>query len=60
MKTIDKTVLAEYNAGIEWNRLNTDIGRIEFAYTKELLTSHLPHQQISLLEDPNPRTKMNR
>lgn len=42
MKTIDKTVLAEYNAGIEWNRLNTDIGRIEFAYTKELLTSHLP------------------
>ena len=42
MKTIDKSVLAGYNAGIEWNRLNTGIGRIEFAYTKELLVSHLP------------------
>ncbi len=42
MKTIDKTVLAGYNAGIEWNRLHTGIGRIEFAYTKELLTAHLP------------------
>ena len=42
MKTIDKSVLAGYNAGIEWNRLHTDIGRIEFAYTKELLISHLP------------------
>lgn len=42
MKTIDKTVLAGYNAGIEMNRLNTGIGRIEFAYTKELLTSYLP------------------
>ena len=42
MKTIDRTVLAGYNAGIEWNRLHTDIGRIEFAYTKELLISHLP------------------
>ncbi len=42
MKTIDKSVLAGYNAGIEMNRLNTGIGRIEFAYTKELLTAHLP------------------
>lgn len=42
MKTIDRTVLAGYNAGIEWNRLHTGIGRIEFAYTKELLISHLP------------------
>lgn len=41
MKTIDKTVLAGYNAGIEYNRLNEGIGRIEFAYTKELLLSHL-------------------
>ena len=39
MKTIDKTVLAGYNAGIEFNRLNEGIGRIEFAYTKELLVS---------------------
>lgn len=42
MKTIDKTVLAGYNAGIEMNRLNEGIGRIEFAYTKELLEAHLP------------------
>ena len=42
MKSIDEAVLAGYNAGIERNRLNTGIGRIEFAYTKELLTAHLP------------------
>ena len=41
-QSIDSTVLAGYNAGIERNRLNTGIGRIEFAYTKELLTAHLP------------------
>ncbi len=42
MKTIDKTVLAGYNAGIEYGRLRSGIGRIEFAYTKELLAESLP------------------
>ena len=42
MKPIDEAVLAGYNAGIEWDRLRSGIGRIEFAYTKELLESHLP------------------
>ena len=42
MKTIDKTVLAGYNAGIERNRLRTGIGRIEFMRTKEILLETLP------------------
>lgn len=42
MKTIDKTVLAGYNAGIERNRLRTGIGRIEFERTKEILLERLP------------------
>lgn len=42
MKTIDKSVLAGYNAGIEKNRLRTGIGLIEFERTKELLLEHLP------------------
>lgn len=42
MKTIDKSVLAGYNAGIEKNRLRTGIGLIEFERTKELLMEHLP------------------
>lgn len=42
MKTIDKTVLAYYNAGIERNRLRMDIGRIEFDRTKEILLERLP------------------
>lgn len=42
MKTIDKTVLADYNAGIERNRLRMDIGRIEFDRTKEILLERLP------------------
>ena len=37
MKTIDKAVLAGYNAGIERNRLRTGIGLIEFERTKEIL-----------------------
>lgn len=42
MKSIDKTVLAGYNAGIEKNRLRTGIGLIEFERTKELLMEYLP------------------
>lgn len=42
MKTIDKSVLAGYNAGIEKNRLRTGIGLIEFERTKEILLEHLP------------------
>jgi len=42
MKTIDKTVLAGYNAGIERNRLRSGIGLIEFERTKEILLEKLP------------------
>jgi len=42
MKTIDKTVLAGYNAGIERNRLRTGIGIIEFERSKEILLERLP------------------
>lgn len=42
MKTIDKTVLSGYNAGIEKNRLRTGIGLIEFERTKEILLDELP------------------
>lgn len=42
MKTIDKTVLAYYEEGREYNRLRTDIGLIEFARTKEILLENLP------------------
>jgi len=42
MKTIDKSVLAGYNAGLEKNRLRTGIGLIEFERTKELLLENLP------------------
>ena len=42
MKTIDSTVLAGYNAGIERNRLRTGIGLIEFERTKEILLDKLP------------------
>lgn len=42
MKTIDKSVLAGYNAGIEKNRLRAGIGLIEFERTKELLLKSLP------------------
>ena len=42
MKTIDKTVLAGYNAGIEKNRLRSGIGLIEFERTKEILLEKLP------------------
>lgn len=42
MKTIDETVLAGYNAGIERNRLRTGIGLLEFERTKEILLDKLP------------------
>lgn len=42
MKTIDTTVLAGYNAGIERNRLRSGIGLIEFERTKEILLEKLP------------------
>ena len=42
MKTIDKTVLARYNAGIEKDRLRTGMGIIEFERTKEILLERLP------------------
>ena len=42
MKTIDNTVLAGYNAGIERDRLRTGIGLIEFERTKEILLEKLP------------------
>lgn len=42
MKTVDKSVLAGYNAGIEKNRLRTGIGLIEFERTKEILLEELP------------------
>ena len=41
MKTIDTTVLAGYNAGVERNRLRTGIGIIEFERTKEILLDKL-------------------
>ncbi|MBR2951183.1 MAG: class I SAM-dependent methyltransferase [Lachnospiraceae bacterium] len=42
MKTIDATVLAGYNAGIERKRLRAGIGLIEFERTKEILIDSLP------------------
>lgn len=42
MKTIDTTVLAGYNAGIERNRLRAGIGLLEFERTKEILLEQLP------------------
>jgi ubiquinone/menaquinone biosynthesis C-methylase UbiE len=42
MKTIDKEVLAAYNAGIEKNRLHIDLGLIEFERTKEILLQFMP------------------
>lgn len=42
MKTIDKAVLAGYDAGIERGRLRTGIGLIEFERTKEILLEELP------------------
>lgn len=42
MKTIDTTVLARYNNGIERNRLRTGMGILEFERTKEILLESLP------------------
>lgn len=42
MKTIDKEVLAGYNAGIEKGRLHRGLGLIEFERTKEVLLENLP------------------
>ncbi|HEY5465453.1 MAG TPA: methyltransferase domain-containing protein [Clostridia bacterium] len=41
-KTIDGDVLAGYDSGIEKNRLRSDLGRIEFDRTVELLREFLP------------------
>ena len=49
MKTIDKAVLAGYNAGIERDRLRTGIGLIEFERTKEILLEKLPKPPAGLL-----------
>lgn len=43
MKTIDKAVLAYYEAGREYNRLRSNIGLIEFERTKEILLENLPN-----------------
>lgn len=42
MKTIDKDVLAGYNAGIEKGRLHRGLGLVEFERTKEILRQMLP------------------
>ncbi len=42
MKSIDKDVLAGYNAGIEKGRLHRGLGLIEFERTKEILLEELP------------------
>ena len=42
MKSIDKGVLAGYNAGIERDRLRKGLGLIEFERTKEILSQQLP------------------
>lgn len=42
MKSIDKDVLAGYNAGIEKNRLHRGLGLVEFERTKEILCEVLP------------------
>ena len=42
MNSIDKGVLAYYEAGREFNRLRTGIGLIEFERTKEILLENLP------------------
>jgi len=42
MKTIDKEVLARYDAGMEKGRLHRNLGLIEFERTKEILLETLP------------------
>ena len=42
MKSIDRSATAYYDAGTEFNRLRTGIGRIEFERTKEILLETLP------------------
>ena len=42
MKAIDSSATAFYDAGSEFNRLRTGIGRIEFERTKEILLETLP------------------
>ena len=48
MKTIDPTVLAGYNAGIEKNRLRSGIGLIEFERTKEIFLEKIPKMWYNL------------
>lgn len=52
MKTIDNTVLAGYNAGIERDRLRTGIGIIEFERTKEILLEKLGYRRIGAFLPP--------
>ena len=54
MKTIDTTVLAGYNAGMERGRLRTGIGLIEFERTKEILRENClsPRLLSTILEVP--------
>lgn len=42
MNTIDPSVLADYNAGIEYGRLRRGIGLIEWERSAELLREYLP------------------
>jgi SAM-dependent methyltransferase len=42
VNSIDKDVLAGYNAGIEKNRLHEGLGLLEFERTKEILLEFLP------------------
>lgn len=50
MKTIDTTVLAGYNAGIEKDRLRSGIGLIEFERTKEILLAKLPKAPATIYD----------
>lgn len=50
MKTIDSTVLAGYNAGIEKDRLRSGIGLIEFERTKEILLERLPKPPATIYD----------
>ena len=50
MNAIDISTTAYYDAGLEFNRLRTGIGRIEFDRTKELLLESLPKPPAVILD----------
>ena len=56
MKTIDTTVLAGYNAGIERDRLRSGIGLIEFERTKEILLEKEIEILVELGNGPHSAT----